>query len=610
MVAGLVHVAVFVAPVALVLCFAGCASQAAGLSSGPLLWHEGENFATATQESEKQSDARPSASSGRLLYGGTLDDQGRVVTWKITLKEDVPEARIIFRYARLHWRDSMVPAAMEVRLTGAAEAKTKLEFPNTGGWGNKPNDWGLAEAKLGTLAKGDYTVTLTSLADNNSISVDGFFVAPAGFKVTADELAALRELQVTSGGYLGLRTAAIIRQDQEPLLWVGAKVFGGSPDGVAATIRKSDGAVVTLQPAGKETLADAGMESYKFTLPKLADGTYTVEIASSKPACKVPAEIILAGDLLGSLDKRIAALEAYLGEIAASKDAGAVALRTDLEHIVEYLKTNRAAMSKTAGASDNPFKEGLAFHEGASATSPVVDNMRRAVEQAEAAVARVKAGQAPYDGVTGELRRSFLSAKDQRRHVYRMFIPSAYAQSPSVPLILFLHGGGGNEDYWPDMEDGRILKTLETRGYLALMPKWHSRNFGTDWTQDMMQLVEMARKEFPKVDPKRIYVTGISMGGFGTYAMTTTFPDYFAAGCCVSGTGRVALAAKLKNVPLLIFQGGADTVVPPAGAKAVTAEMEKLGYTVKLHIFPTWGHGYHVEEYLKLTLDWFDKYHK
>jgi dipeptidyl aminopeptidase/acylaminoacyl peptidase len=142
------------------------------------------------------------------------------------------------------------------------------------------------------------------------------------------------------------------------------------------------------------------------------------------------------------------------------------------------------------------------------------------------------------------------------------------------------------------------------------MPKWHSRNFGAHWTEDMMQLVEMARAQFPKVDPKRIYVTGISMGGFGTYAMTTTYPDTFAAGCCVSGTGKVELAEKLRTTPLLILQGGADTVVRPAGAEAVAAELKKLGYTASLHVFPTYGHGYHAAEYLKLTLDWFDKHRK
>lgn len=100
------------------------------------------------------------------------------------------------------------------------------------------------------------------------------------------------------------------------------------------------------------------------------------------------------------------------------------------------------------------------------------------------------------------------------------------------------------------------------------------------------------------------------MGGFGTYWLATTYPEKFAAVCCVSGTGDVSLAPKLKNVPLLILQGGADEVVPPDGAKAVAARMNELGQTVELHIFPTYGHDYHAEQYMRLTLEFFGKHHR
>ena len=63
-------------------------------------------------------------------------------------------------------------------------------------------------------------------------------------------------------------------------------------------------------------------------------------------------------------------------------------------------------------------------------------------------------------------------------------------------------------------------------------------------------------------------------------------------------------------MPLLILHGGSDTVVPPAGAKRVAARMKELGHAHELHVFPTYGHGYHADEYMKLTLDWFGKYAK
>jgi predicted esterase len=69
-----------------------------------------------------------------------------------------------------------------------------------------------------------------------------------------------------------------------------------------------------------------------------------------------------------------------------------------------------------------------------------------------------------------------------------------------------------------------------------------------------------------------------------------------------------AKAEKLKNVPLLILQGGADRAVPQAGAERVAARMKELGCVVDLRIFPTYGHDYRAEEYLNLSIDFFQKY--
>jgi len=123
-------------------------------------------------------------------------------------------------------------------------------------------------------------------------------------------------------------------------------------------------------------------------------------------------------------------------------------------------------------------------------------------------------------------------------------------------------------------------------------------------------MIEVAREEYPKIDPARIYVTGISMGGFATYNMATTHGDLFAAACCVSGTGNVKAAEALTTTPMLIIQGGRDEVVPAAGAKRLDARLTELGYPHKLRTFADKGHGYAAAPYMKLTLDWFDTYAK
>jgi predicted peptidase len=169
-----------------------------------------------------------------------------------------------------------------------------------------------------------------------------------------------------------------------------------------------------------------------------------------------------------------------------------------------------------------------------------------------------------------------------------------------VPFIYMLHGGGGDENSFPDMDGGKILEVLNQRGYLAVCPRWNSR--------DLLQLLQLTLKEYPKVDPNRVYCTGLSMGGFGTYTLATEHPEFFAAVCCVSGTGDPARAEKLKNVPLQIFQGAEDPVAAPAGAQKVAARMKELGYAVDFRLFPKYGHDYHADEYLNLSLGFFGKH--
>jgi predicted peptidase len=126
----------------------------------------------------------------------------------------------------------------------------------------------------------------------------------------------------------------------------------------------------------------------------------------------------------------------------------------------------------------------------------------------------------------------------------------------------------------------------------------------------MVQLIGLIRKEFPKADPERIYCTGISMGGFGTFTLSTTYPELFTAVCCVSGSGRPNRADRLKNVPTMIIHGGADGVVSPQGARAMEAKIKELGQTVQLHIFDVHGHAYYPDIYLPLTLNFFAQYTK
>lgn len=566
----------------------GCRSFAApSATSSPVVWHEGEDFVQAPTGIDMAVGDKALASGGRALYGSVLARKGNAAAYELALPRAVNDARIVFRYARLHWR-SMPPSQVALELRqGDKVVQGKVTFTDTKGWGEKPQDWRIAVVEVGDLSAGTYSLRLTSLADESDINLDGFFVVPGGFAISAEEMA-LTRIRITSEGYCGYKGDLAIRQDLVREVPVAARRFDGSQPQVSAAMGQGKGRAA-LEPARKpEAGADAAW-SFAFSLPELADGDYTLHISCDNVASHVELPVLLLGQFMASLESRLGALKSYTTRL--EKSPNAERCLADFLHAVEWLEQNREAVLK----SQTP--------------GPAAGGMRRVLPQSEETMRRLEAGQDPYAGRSGDLRRAFRSAATGKLEPYRVYVPQAYEKADRVPFILMLHGGGGTEDTFPDLQGGVLLPMLEQAGYLMVSPRCTSWYAG-DGQRDLVQLIELVRKEYPKIDPSRMYCTGVSRGGFGTYSLATAYPDLFAAICCVSGTGDAQGAKALKDVPLLILQGGADTVVPPEGARKAAARMEELRYTVELHVFPTYTHDYHGAEYMKLTLDFFNQHHK
>jgi pimeloyl-ACP methyl ester carboxylesterase len=592
----------------LLMSVAGATFGAEPPESQTVFWHEAEIGVQAPDSIGPPTARRDAASGGAYLMGGaTLSKKGNTVSYELELPQAIGEAQIIFRYARLHWRKTMTPAHIGVEVAGGGETlKGEAEFPDTGGWGYKPSEWRLAAARLGSLKAGKCRIKLTGLGDDNDVVMDGFFIASKGFKIGAAELA-LTAIAITSDGYVGLQSATTVNQDADRTLRLAARSFSKEPR-VTLALGKTAESAAPLKPAGAEPGRDGAILA-KFELPpELDDGNYVVVATGGWPQCRIVVPVVLAGRFLGSLDNEVQSLEAFTAELAKSPRPDLARCTADFQHLVEYLKTNGKRLSNAASAPLDAYKQGLPAQESILNPAPLVEDMRRALAQGRETMRRLKAGQDPYAGRVGDLRRAYRSAASGEMVVYRVVVPSDYGKVDKTPFILMLHGGGQDENYFPDLDGGKLLEMLDSRSYLLVCPKYVG---GTPhFVADMLQLIELTRKEYPKIDLARTYCTGLSMGGFGTYTLATTHPELFAAICCVSGTGRPELAEKLKTVPMLILQGGTDEVVPPAGAERVAARMKELGENVQLRIFPVYGHDYHGEEYLKLTLDFFSRYSK
>jgi len=587
--------------VGLIPVFVGWAACAAGPR---VVWVEGENYKTAPQGLERTVGDKASASGGKVLYGECLQKKGNVVTSEFQLPADIPDARVIFRFARAHFRSTMRPAAIELAVDAGAgagtEVRKEIAFPDTKGWGYIPQDYRLLTVSLGGLKRGKHTLKLTSLADDNDITVDGFFVAPEEFQITDEELNRCCRIQITSEGYVGLaRPTTALRQDVEQGISLAVRSFAGK------TTRELSW---TLAPTGFAALEKAANETPLLKparFHEMDDGPYTLAISCKDPNVKIEFKLFLCGNLLSKLPDRLAALRAFTADLEQKRDDAKAAIALpDLQHIVQYLEVNCVKFGGEA-RDENAVKRNLAVLEGLQDHDALLADMRRASDQAVTMMKNLQAGKDACEGLGGDLRRAYRSAGDGNLIPYRVLVPDAYAKAGKVPLILMLHGGGGDEDYWVKIEGGKMLRILNERGYLAVMPWWRPSGRPPG---DLVQLLQLTMKQYPKADPNRLYCTGLSMGGFGTYSLVSEHPELFAAACCVSGTGDPARAEKFRNVPLLIFQGGGDRVVDPSGAERVAARMKELGMLVDLRINPKYGHDYHAEEYLNQTLNFFDKH--
>ncbi len=180
---------------------------------------------------------------------------------------------------------------------------------------------------------------------------------------------------------------------------------------------------------------------------------------------------------------------------------------------------------------------------------------------------------------------------------YLLYLPADYAQKDAWPLLLFLHGAG---------ERGNDLNRVKIHGPPKLIEAGKQFPFivvspqcpaGQWWQPHALAalLDEIAEKY--KVDADRIYVTGLSMGGFGTWALAGFAPDRFAALVPICGGGDPMTARRLAHVPVWVFHGAKDTVVPLSASEQMVEALKKVNGNVKFTVYPEAGHDSWSEAY-------------
>ena len=211
-----------------------------------------------------------------------------------------------------------------------------------------------------------------------------------------------------------------------------------------------------------------------------------------------------------------------------------------------------------------------------------------------------------------DLALEFTSPFDGSRQPYRLYLPSAHDGREAVPLLVALHGTGGDQNKYFDHEaylDGIYKAEAEKRGLAVLCPLGTDSNgLPTEWRGEAeinaLAAIDDALRRF-HIDADRIVCTGQSMGGTGTTYLCCRYPDLFAGGAPLGSTyGHVDLVANLRDVPMLYVQGGDDWPIYAAtGPIPITEEMKRLGYNGELWVIPGAGHNTFAESTPRV-LDW------
>jgi len=177
---------------------------------------------------------------------------------------------------------------------------------------------------------------------------------------------------------------------------------------------------------------------------------------------------------------------------------------------------------------------------------------------------------------------------------YLLFLPKGYGEKPQQkwPLILFLHGAGERGDDIELVKKHGIPKIVEKQDdfpFIALSPQCPKSSWWTVELEALNALLDEIVATYA-VDTDRIYLTGLSMGGYGAWHLATAYPERFAALAPICGGGDPEKACVLKNVPVRVFHGAKDETVSPEESEKMVNALKVCGGDVQFTLYPDAGH--------------------
>jgi predicted peptidase len=210
-------------------------------------------------------------------------------------------------------------------------------------------------------------------------------------------------------------------------------------------------------------------------------------------------------------------------------------------------------------------------------------------------------------------KKTYTDAKGKTL-LYRLMTPESVDATQKYPLVVFLHGAGergadNEKQLIHGIKDFSSAEHRKKYPCFLIAPQCPEKEKWGDWTVKeglpkqptepgrlVMELIDALVKEQP-IDTKRIYLTGLSMGGFGTWDLISRYPDKFAAAVPICGGGDPKQGEKIAKIPIWVFHGAKDGAVKVERSRDMVEAIKKAGGKPKYTEYPNEGHASWVPAY-------------
>jgi len=190
------------------------------------------------------------------------------------------------------------------------------------------------------------------------------------------------------------------------------------------------------------------------------------------------------------------------------------------------------------------------------------------------------------------------------------YLPRGYMLEGNWPLILFLHGSGERGDDLSLVKKHGPLQVAQEMllPFVIIAPQCPD---GQSWSAELLNAFLLTILNRYSIDQGRVYVTGLSMGGTGTWELAKRNPEIITAIAPICGRGSVMNICKLKDMPVWAFHGAKDEIIPLHYSTNTVNELKKCGGIARLTIYPDALHDCWTETYEDHKLyEWFLEHQK